>query len=115
MSIHVSSHAASGELSVAELDAEVAEVIPQRLLMRHHRSFFRHSHRFNQFNRFNRVNHFNRFNTFGFNRFGSGRVSNFNSTSQFISNPQVAVNIGGGHISQFGGNTNFNSNVQFGF
>jgi hypothetical protein len=117
-------------LGAEELAEEMAVELPERPLMRRHRTMFFHTRRFHR-----RVpvfvtschrgfdgSDFDNFDDFGgvgfgrgFGFGGFGGVSNFNATGQSIFNPQVGIGFGGGGISQFGGNSNFNRSVQFGF
>jgi hypothetical protein len=83
------------ELSVAELESEIATALPERALMHHHRRRRRHHNG-------------------GGTSANNGSVANSNRTSQVIFNPQVAIGGGRGGIVQIGGNSNTNSNTQFG-
>jgi hypothetical protein len=103
-------YSVTDELSLAELENELCEALPDRTLLCHRRSrnlsFVRRHH-----HHFNGGENFERGRDFGF----FGGVSNFNSTNQSIFNPQTAIGFGGGGITQVGGNTNFNNSTQFGF
>jgi hypothetical protein len=106
------------DLSIGELDAEKAQELPGRTLMRSHRSFFfrrnsffvRHDrfHHVNQFNRFDHFNRFNRFDHFGGNRFFGSAVAT-NRTFQTNFNPQISF--GGGFISSHNVNLNTTNQV----